>query len=69
MCQARETAPVLYLLLQLNQANKGISSGGSSVKAAAPMSLLPVLIVGLLAFLIGHYLQNIPVISKLLGKH
>jgi hypothetical protein len=54
---------------QLDKASRGISAGGSSTMNAAPMSLLPVLIVGLLAFLIGHYLNNIPVISKLLGKH
>jgi hypothetical protein len=58
--------------LQLKKADRGSAagaasrgSGGGSLSAA---SLLPVLIVGLLAFLVGHYLQHVPVLSQMLGK-
>lgn len=56
---------------KLDKASKGgaASAGVRSTSAGlSPLSLLPVLIVGLLAFLVGHYLQNVPVFSQLLGK-
>lgn len=44
---------------KLDKASRSVSSsGGSGTVAAAPMSLLPVIIVGLLAFLLGHYLRT-----------
>jgi hypothetical protein len=44
------------------------SSSRKSSSGLAAMSLLPVLIVGILAFLMGHYIQELPVISKMMGK-
>jgi hypothetical protein len=59
-------------MLQLKKADRGSAAGagsrGSGGGALSPASLLPVLIVGLLAFLVGHYLQHVPVVSQLLGK-
>ncbi|KAF6258557.1 PapD-like protein [Scenedesmus sp. NREL 46B-D3] len=57
---------------ELKKADRGSAAGaasrGSGGDALLSASLLPVLIVGLLAFLVGHYLQHVPVVSQLLGK-
>jgi hypothetical protein len=62
----------LFTSLQLKKADRGSAAGaasrGSGGGSLSPASLLPVLLVGLLAFLVGHYLQHVPVISHMLGK-
>ncbi|WIA21226.1 hypothetical protein OEZ86_008898 [Tetradesmus obliquus] len=57
---------------ELKKADRGSAAGAGSVGsgggALSPASLLPVLLVGLLAFLVGHYLQHVPLLSQLLGR-
>ncbi|KAF8056759.1 BRIX1-1 [Scenedesmus sp. PABB004] len=59
------------LRTKLDKAGRGAAAapGGSRASAGpSAVSVLPVLLVGLLAFLVGHYLHSVPVVSKLLGK-
>eukprot|EP00879_Flechtneria_rotunda_P001053 GHRR01001191.1.p1 GENE.GHRR01001191.1~~GHRR01001191.1.p1 ORF type:complete len:255 (+),score=79.83 GHRR01001191.1:120-884(+) len=51
-----------------NRSGGGVAAAGGSAALLSPTSLLPVLIAALLAFIIGHYLQEVPVLSSLLGK-
>ena len=51
---------------QLTAAGKRSTTGSS--RGMASMSLLPVLLVGLLAFLVGHYLTHVPLLTELLSS-